>query len=1102
MSSTLHIRLLGEFGLVYGDTPVTAITSPRLQSLLAYLVLHRQAPQSRYHLAFLFWPDSSEAQARTNLRQLLHQLRQSFPAIDRYLQSSGKTLQWRPDTPWTLDVAALETLLAEANRAEQTGSQAALREALEAAVTLYRGELLPSCYDEWILPERERLHQQFILALERLIDHLEAQREYRPAIGYAQHLLRHDPMHETTYRRLMRLHALNSDRAQALRVYHTCTTVLRRELNVEPGPATHAAYERILNMPASPGPQAISPPTPLVETLPLVGRQQEWNRLRATWDTAAGGQAHFVVVIGEAGIGKSRLVEELRQWVGQQGIATAGTRSYAAAGRLAYAPVTDWLRNECLRARLPDLQAVWLSEVVRLLPELLDQHPDLPHPEPMTENWQRQRLFEALARAILGSSHPLLLVIDDLQWCDPETLEWLHYLLRFDPQAPLLVAGTMRPEEVELDHPLTALLLALRRVNQLTEIELRPLDATDTAFLVEQVARQTLAPDVEARLYHETEGNPLFVVEMVRAGLSDREEDVALPNHKRTGPQPLPPRVQAVIQARLAQLSPATRELAILAATIGRAFTFDVLAQASGCDEDTLVRGLDELWQRHIIREQGSDAYDFSHDKIREVAYAHASTARRRLLHRRVARALETIYVTDLDTVSGQIAAHYEHGGLPAQAIPYYQRAAAMAQRVYANEEAIGLLNRALALLAALPARPERDECELMLQTALGVPLVATRGYGATAVRAAYTRAHALCRRLGKPTSPPVLRALAIAYVVRSELEPAYELGRQLLSQAQHEQDPILLVEAHYVLGVTLFWQGVFATARTHLEQALSYYVPQRSPAHIALYSQDPGVICLSRLAFLLWCLGYPNEAVQQCQAALTRARELSHPFSLAYVMIWSVMLHTYLRDTHTTRALTDATIALCREQRLGIWLPMAIILQGWTLANQGNIETGITQMREGLEAFRATGAEFVRPFFLGLLAELYARAGMPSQGLTLLDEALAAVERSGERWCHADLVRFKGELLQQAAPGTAAPEACFRQACAIARQQGARAFELRAGLSLSRLLQRQGRVTEAYQALAGICTWFTTGLATPDVDEARTLLAELARQTSVTHSL
>jgi len=341
----LSVSLLGDFCVRDDEAPVTDVDTPRLQSLLAYLMLHRDAPQSRAHLAYLFWPDTSESQARTNLRNLLHHLRRALPNADSYLEASVQTLQWRSQAPFVLDVAVFEAALEDVKQAAEASDPVALREALERSVALYQGDLLPSCYDDWILPKREALCQAFLGALERLVRMLEDQRDYPAAIGYAQRLLRHDPLHEATYRRLIHLHALNGDRASALRVYHTCTTILQRELGVEPSAATQEAYEQLL------GAESQQSPPVLATTAfsPLVGRQGEWAQMLQAWRAvAAGEEPHMVMLCGEAGIGKTRLAEDLVQWAARQGIPCASARCYAAEGELAYAPVIAWLRSHPL----------------------------------------------------------------------------------------------------------------------------------------------------------------------------------------------------------------------------------------------------------------------------------------------------------------------------------------------------------------------------------------------------------------------------------------------------------------------------------------------------------------------------------------------------------------------------------------------------------------------------------------------------------------------------------------------------------------------------------------------------------------------------------
>ncbi|MSP12373.1 MAG: hypothetical protein EXR62_05380 [Chloroflexi bacterium] len=712
--SVLSIQLLGDFHLRYGDKPVTAVKQPRQQALLAYLLLHRHAAQSRQHLAFLFWPDASETQAQTNLRNLLYKLRHALPEADRFLYTGTQTVQWQPDAPYTCDLVDFET----------AHVQAVTRDDLEQAVKLYPGDLMPSCYDDWIRPERERLRHLALSGLARLIDLLEAERDYPAAIGYGQRLLQLNPIDEAMVRTLMRLYALNGNRAGALRVYLDCVATFQAELAAEPATATAEVYRRLVAAEV-----AAPSHTPLTQNqLPLVDRQAEWQMLQGLWFAAVNGKPsatssskpQCIVLSGEAGIGKTRLAEELLVWVTRQGFATAIARCYAAEGALPFAPAVAWLRSAAVAHWLLDLEPVWLSEVARLLPELLDQQPFLPRPGPLTEVWQRQHLFEGLARALCHRHEPLLLFLDDLQLADRDTLEWLHFLLRFDRQARLLLVVTLRTDDVATSDALNALLSALQRDGQVVEVELNSLNASETAAVAAAVSGQTISPEETIWLYQETEGNPLFIVETVRSWLS-RDGTWEIESSSRqspiSDPRSLPARVHTVMHTRLSQLSPKAHELAGVAAAVGREFTFTVLNRASGQDDDMLVHSLDELCLRRIVRERGGEIYDFTHDKLREVAYNSLSAARRRLLHRRIAQALEKVHGQALDTVSGQVATHYELAGLLEQAIPHYQRAGEVAERIYAHTDAIHYFRRALALLRGLAGQ---TQVALALEERLG----------------------------------------------------------------------------------------------------------------------------------------------------------------------------------------------------------------------------------------------------------------------------------------------------------------------------------------------------------------------------------------------
>lgn len=739
MSPAVQIRLLGEFSVAVDGVAVGGLNSARLQALLGYLLLHRTAPLSRQQLAFLFWPDTSDSQAQTNLRQLLHTLRRRLPAVADNLVIDERTLRWRADAAIQLDVADFDAALTRAK--DLTGIERL--KVLEEAVDHYRGALLPDCYDDWIALERERLAQAYVAALEQCVLLHEERRAYKEAIDCARRLLAADPLHEATYRRLMRLHALDGDRVAALRVYHACVAVLKREPDVEPNAATRELYARLVKAPG-----LAARPATRDAASGLVGRQLEWQALQTAWRTANRGAVRCVVLSGEAGIGKTRLAEEMMRWAEQQGIPVAVVRGYAAGRDLAYAALVDCLRSEAVAPLVRRLDPVWRSELARLLPELIAEDPRLPQPEPLTDRWQRQRLFEALARVFVSRNRPFVLALDDLQWYAAETLEWLSFLVRFDRQARLLLIGCLRSDEIDAGHPAAQFLLDLRGAGLLTTLDLAPLSADETHELADQLAERPLDAAATQALYRFTEGNPLFVVETVRADLGAAGLAQAFALAARDARLPAaPPRVQSVIQARLGQLSPGAQELATLAATIGRSFTYEVLAHACGQDEDAVVRSLDELWQRRIVREQGLHAYDFTHDRIRDVAYAGVSPARRRLLHRRVAQALEQVHGPDDVTVSAQVASHFERAGDLRQAADYYQRAADVALRLLAYQDAIDMLEVALSLVQRLPAGPSLVELELELQMRLCTAWAASTSYLGQEAEAAYNRALALCRQ-------------------------------------------------------------------------------------------------------------------------------------------------------------------------------------------------------------------------------------------------------------------------------------------------------------------------------------------------------------------
>ena len=1074
----LYVRLLGGLGLLHGDRPVTGLSSPRLHALLAYLLLHRDTPQPRQHLAFVFWPDSTEAQARNNLRQILHELRHGLPEADRHLATDTRMVGWRADSGVDLDVATFEAALAEAAAAR---SEPVERAALARATELYRGDLLPGCYDGWIEPYRERLRQLHRTALARLASLLESSREYPAAVQLLSRLLRDEPTDEEACRALMHALAVSGDRAGALRVYRDHAATLRRELGVEPGAELQRAHQGLLReeAPTAPSGRAPADPGP-----PLIGREPAWNEMLEAWRRSTGGAPGLALVTGEPGIGKSRLAEELLAWGRRQGITAAATRCYATEGQLSLAPVSEWLRTPAIRRALGTLEPMWLTEVSRVLPELRVEQPGLPHPEPMTEYGQRQRFFEALARAVLAAPQPLMLLLDDLQWCDRETIEWLHYLLRFDPRARMLVVGTARDEELATRHPLRSMLLHLKGGGvPMSEIALQPLDAAETARLAAHFERRALDEDAALRLFRETQGNPLFVVEMAREGLGSPTQRIARAEPVKLA---LPSRVQAVIESRLAQLSPLARDVAHLGAAIGRGFGLDLLLEAGQSPEDAVVRALDELWQRRIVREIGTNQYDFTHDKLREVAYAEIGPPQRRFLHRKIAQALEVLHPDALDALSGSVAAHLERAGLDTRAIELYQRAAGVAQRTYANDDAIALLRRALALLEGQPAGLARDAAELRIQLQLARLYRMTHGWTSAEVERCLDRAVGLCDTVGDDAQrAQAYYGVQSLYVVQARLEKVELVSQELHRLYQRAQGSPPPLESDMMFSGSRLHLGRIDEASERFERALRL----NDPSQVQRIADEQGwnfaVHGRAWYAHALWLQGRVDTALAQGLEAVRIADELAQPFNQSLATAYLALLLQLSGPPAAAQRSAVKALAVTNESRAPYYRSWSEILVRHAEASERPDDASIGALRASIDLFQASGARLRMPYYLGLLAGVYCQAGRADEGLAVIDHALAVARSSNERWSDAELHRLRGELHLAAGGADDEAGAAYARALEIARGMGARSLELRAATALARLYRRPG-------PLADLIRTFSEGRDTPDHLAAHAVLAEL----------
>jgi predicted ATPase len=695
----LRILLFNQLQLFLDNAPCKFAARPKTSPLLACLLLRRAQPVARETLAYTLWPDETESNARANLRRHLHHLLRALPPADPdrpWWMGDAEALQWNPAADYWLDVAEFERLSDDDTTLPQ-------------AVALYTGDLLTNLYDDWLFYERERLRDRFFADLTRLIELTSARDDFAAALDHAQRLLRHDPFREDTLRRLLRLRCDMADRATALAEYDHFVRRLRAELDVDPMPETIALYESIVRgAPATLAePRSTSAPT---TALPFVGRETALDQLRAWWSRAARSHGSVIFLGGEAGIGKTRLVTELRRETEQQGARTlSGGTTFAEP--VPYQPVVEALRGALPLLATSNIAPLRLSAMTTILPELRQRRPDLPALPPLDPERDRTRLFEAVAHCLsaLARSRPVLLILEDLHWAGAATIGLLADLAQRLPTAAICVVLTYREEETPRTHPLRELRRRLAKDNLALHLTLSRLAPEAVSALVTHLTGVS-APALAQRLYLDSEGNPLFLSELLRDALESGHItikrggwQIALPDQ-----QALPGGVRSTIGARLVRLSDEARTLAEIACVIGPAFDVELVREAGGWDEARVLDALHELQDRQLVREAGGRGhadFAFTHHLIQATLYDDLSPAIRQRRHQRVGRVMLELYPQRVDELSGELARHFDLGGDPETAAAYYTRSARRALAVYADDEALQAIDRALALTQTDRAR-------------------------------------------------------------------------------------------------------------------------------------------------------------------------------------------------------------------------------------------------------------------------------------------------------------------------------------------------------------------------------------------------------------
>jgi predicted ATPase len=861
-------------------------------------------------------------------------------------------------------------------------------------------------------------------------------------------------------------------------------------------------------------------PSPGPGKHPTVGREPEREALRAGFESAVAGRGLFICVTGEPGLGKTTLVEDFLVELAAAGrlhSIAKGRCSERLAGTEAYLPFLEAL-DSVLRgddgpaaARVMRLVApAWYAQVS---PSVADASPA--EGRAGTTRASQERLKRELGVFFheLSRLRPLVLFLDDVHWADPSSADLLGYLGGRCLGLRLLIVLTYRPSElVRCQHPFGALQLELQARGVCREIALPLLNRMDLdRYLVLAFGEHVFPEEFPAAIYAKTGGNPLFMVDLLRY-LCERSVIVrdqgrwTLSQGMLDMRRDLPESVRSMIQRKIGQLSKGDRRLLMAASVLGSEFDAAVVAQMLSRDAADVEERLEVLERIHtLVRLVGEQVfpdgtltlrYGFVHGLYQNALYDSLQPTRKASWSAAAAQALLGHYGEEDRAAAGELALLFDAARDFSRAADYFLRAAENAVRVSAHREAIVLARRGLERLKSLPPTPAHAEKELPLQMVLGLQLQVTQGFAAPEAKHAYERARELCSQVGQPTPLyPVLWGLFIHHKARSELSKARDLAEELATLARERSDPDLTLQSDQAYAVTTLCLGEPAATRDHMERALTLYDPLRHRSHTFLFGQDVGVACKAFGAVALWLLGYPDQAARKSREAAALGHELSQPSSQVLALHFAAMLHQCRREPRAVLACADLSIAISAEQGFSFWHAGGTVLRGWALSECGSRAEGIVVLRQGLEAWMATGSVTYQTYYLALLAEVLANDGQTEEARKAVEEALGLAERTAERFFEAELHRLQGVLLLRAGESVELTrvEACFHQAVAVARRQDARSLDLRAVMSLCRLYQTQGRQAEARPMLEKTVGWFTEGFQSSDLQDAKALLKGLA---------
>jgi class 3 adenylate cyclase/tetratricopeptide (TPR) repeat protein len=838
---------------------------------------------------------------------------------------------------------------------------------------------------------------------------------------------------------------------------------------------------------------------------PLVGREEEIELLLRRWRQAVRGQGRVVLITGEPGIGKSRLTAALQERIEES---CTRLRYFCSPHHVnsAFFPISSQLeraagftRDDFPSTRLTKLEALAAesgldTEEIAVLAELLS----IPGGERLkigsiTAQERKDKTLAALLAQLerLAVQRPLLVVFEDVHWIDPTSLEFLTLAIEQAARMRLLLLVIARPEFIppwpEYAHVTTLTLTRLSR--------------HDAAAVVERITNSKELPhEVMSQILRRTDGVPLFVEELTKSVLESgllREDANRYVLDGPLSPLAIPDTLHASLLARLDRLAP-VREVAQIGAAVGREFSYELLGAISGLPFEKLQEALSQLVRSELLFPRGEPphaVYTFKHALVRDAAYGSLLRNQRQQLHARIASILETLFVDLVASEPELVAHHYTEAGLAERATRYWEDAGVLAAKRSANKEAIAHFEKGLELLEHLPDRANHVDQELRLLLALGPVLMTTRTSAAPEIERVYIRARKLAQGSGKlgDLFPTVWGSWLVAFMA-GEVSTANRLLDELFSLAHDQECQELILQAHHAAWPTLMTTGDLAGALQHINSGTAMYQREIHGQHAHLYGGHDPAVCAHALGALLHAaVGRPDEAIRRVEQAQTMARAMGHPPTLSQALWCAAELHYIRREPREIESYVAAVLPVLSEYGSAVNTANAIMLRGWALTVQGYTETGIADIREGMDAWRRTGSKYHVPYRLSRAADAYRMAGNVDEALRLIADAIAVSNRTEDRWFEADLYRIQGEALSLVRKKADDAESSFRRALATARRQGARVLELRAALGLGRLLGGRSQRLAARDLLYPIYIWFTEGLETSDLKDAKAMLDAFA---------